>query len=231
MKKPVWIVASLALLWVACQAETGKGSVEDRIQKLEDEIVFLKKVFKVAGVDVEKVKEQIANENKVHELPIGNSPAMGPENAKLTIVEFSDFQCPYCARAATMLKALQEKHPNDIRVVFKHFPLGFHKEAPAASAASMAAQKQGKFWEYRYALAPFFKELTEAKFLEIAAQVGLDIEKFKVDMALDAAKKDAIATDMALGSKVGVRGTPSFYINGKKIANFGPQVVEGMLKK
>ncbi len=229
MKKTFWTIGIIAAVWVACQAETGKGSVEERVQKLEEEVQFLHQVFKAAGVDVERVRADIENANKVHDIPIGDSPVAGPENAKITIVEFSDFQCPYCARASGMVKSIQEKYPDQVRVVFKHFPLSFHTLSPPAHAASMAAKNQGKFWEYRYALAPHFRDLSEGVFVKVADSLGLDIEKFKVDMKLDSTKNDIIATDMALGNDVGVRGTPSFYVNGKKAERFSPQMIDEML--
>jgi len=122
------------------------------------------------------------------------------------------------------------KYPNDIKFVFKHFPLSFHTSSPAASAASMAAQNQGKFWEYRYALAPHFKDLSPAVFEQVAKEVGLDMAKFKKDMVLDAAKQARIDADFQLGVKVGVQGTPNFFVNGKRQDRFSPQLIEEMLK-
>jgi len=94
--------------------------------------------------------------------------------------------------------------------------LNFHKQAPAAHAASIAAHKQGKFYEFRNELAPHYKELNEAKFIEVAKKVGLNITQFKTDMKLSAETSAIIEADKNLGGTVGVRGTPSFYINGKK---------------
>ena len=231
MKKSLLIIASISLFWVACQADSGKGSAESRIEKLEQEVAFFKQVFGAVGVDLEKIKEQIESENKIHDIPLEDSPSIGPADAKITLVEFSDFECPACANAAGIIKKIQESNPKDVRVVFKHFPLSFHKNAPPAHAASMAAHSQGKFWEFRYALAPHFRSLTKAKFIEIAKSVGItDIKKFEEDMVLNQAKQATIKRDMDLGMKVGVRGTPSFYANGKKLKDYRPAAIEALLK-
>ena len=102
---------------------------------------------------------------------------------------------------------------------------------PAPTAASIAAQKQGKFWEFRYALAPHFKELSEETFVKVAKEVGLNVEQFKKDMVLDSTMEATINKDFELGMKVGVQGTPNFYINGKRQDRFSPQLVEKMLNE
>ena len=81
------------------------------------------------------------------QIPVGTSAVLGKADAPITVIEFSDFKCPYCSRGGSTVKDLQKKYPNDVRVVFKHFPLAFHKEAPGASKAALAAGEQGKFWE------------------------------------------------------------------------------------
>ena len=124
-----------------------------------------------------------------------------------------------------------DKHKDEIKFVFKHFPLSFHQDAPAAAAATMAAQEQGKFWEYRYALASHNRELTSETFKKVAREVGLDMAKFEKSMALDSVKQARINADFQLGVKVGVQGTPNFYINGKRQDRFSPDLVEKLLKE
>ncbi len=245
MKKVSIVLFLIGSVFWACQAGE-QNSLDERVNALEKELATLKKVLKVvAKLDIDeyadKVDEMVKKqeleekakkeaENKVHSIPVGDSPLLGNQNAPITIVEFSDFECPYCAKRAPSVKALQKKYPGKIKVVFKHFPLSFHKNAPAASAASIAAQKQGKFWEYRFKLAPFYRTLTADKFISVAKDLKLDIAKFKKDMKVAGANQAAIDKDMALGSSIGVRGTPAFYVNGKTAPNF-EQVVEGLVAK
>lgn len=236
----------IALIVAGC-ATADQGAYENRIAKLEEEVATLKKVLKVvAKLDVDEVapkvdslvtaqelaeKQRKEMEEKVHEIPLDGSPLLGAENAPITIVEFSDFECPYCAKRAPEVKRIQAKFPNKVNVIFKHFPLSFHKNAPAAHAASIAAHKQGKFWEYRFKLAPFYRGLNEAKFIQVAQDLGLDMEKFKKDMKVAGANQVKIDKDMALGSQVGVRGTPTFYVNGKLAPRFGFKMIEDMVKE
>jgi len=244
MKK---IILSLFLLLfvISCGASKtaippqSEGANQAPQQKSEGLAAELAEVKSVLGYIIEvgmrssyeQVKQEIANANKVHDLKIGDSPSIGNPNAKLVIVEFTEFQCPFCARVAPVLDSIVRANPDKIRLVYKHFPLSFHKEAPAASAAAIAAQRQGKFWEYRWALAPHYNNLTDSTFIAVAQQIGLNIERFKKDMVLDVEKQAIIDRDMVLGMEVGVQGTPNFYINGKRQDRFSPQLVEQMLKE
>ena len=156
-------------------------------------------------------------------LPVGNSYVLGNPDALVTIIEFSDFQCPYCKRGADTIKQLVKKYPKDVRVVFKHYPLPFHKEAPAASRAALAAGEQGKFWEMHDLLFQNFGQFKANKddmkgyTAGFAKQLGLDVDKFKKDFDNPEYQK-AIDADMKLGSTVGVRGTPHFFVNGERIS-------------
>ena len=158
-------------------------------------------------------------------IPVGNSYVMGNPNAPITVVEFSDFQCPYCQRGADTIKKLVEKYPNDVRVVFKHNPLPFHKQAPAAHKASFAAAKQGKFVEMHDKLFANFKTFRNANMDELvtgyAKELGLNMAQFQKDYT-SAAAADQVKRDMAMGAKVGVRGTPHFFVNGKRVSGAQP---------
>jgi len=179
----------------------------------------------------EQVKKEIENANKVWDLEIDKSPSIGNPKAKIVIVEFTEFQCPYCSRIAPLLDSLTRTYPDKIRLVYKNFPLSFHAAAPAAAAAAIAAEKQGKFWEYRWALAPHFQSLNDSTFIAVAGQVGLNVEQFKKEMVLDAEKQAIIDRDMKLGMEVGVQGTPNFYVNGKRQDRFSPALVDQLLKE
>ncbi|MDR3001869.1 MAG: thioredoxin domain-containing protein [Fibromonadaceae bacterium] len=179
----------------------------------------------------EQVKQEIEKANKVWDLKLNESPSLGSPNAKIVIVEFSEFECPYCARVAPTLDSIARANPDKVRLVYKHFPLSFHRNAPAAGAASIAAQNQGKFWEYRWALAPHFRALNDSTYIAVAEEVGLNIEQFKKDMVLDKEKQAILDRDMKLGMEVGVQGTPNFYVNGKRQDRFSPALIEQMLKE
>jgi protein-disulfide isomerase len=160
-------------------------------------------------------------------IPIGESPVRGPENAPVTIVEFSDFQCPFCSKGEDRLKKVRENYPDKVRVVFKHYPLPFHKQAKAASRAAMAAGEQGKFWEMHDKLFENQKKFAEGKMKDLTAswakEIGLDVEKFK--KAYENNKEEYLSQidkDMKLGKELGVRGTPHFLINGEALSGAQP---------
>lgn len=147
---------------------------------------------------------------------IGNSPVTGSPNSKIVLVEFSDFECPYCAEANKTLKQFMEKHQDQVTLVYKHFPLTqIHAQAVPAAKAAWAALQQGKFWEYSDALFSDQKQLSEAKYLDIATNLKLDLDKFKSDRAL---ADNEILQDMQLAQKLGLTGTPFFVMNGESFS-------------
>ena len=234
-------MAILAASLVACNQASAGGSFNQqaRLDSLEKNFNQLKEDFDVIvyaldkrGISLDQARAEMEADNKVWDIPDGNSPIFGnTKDPKLTIVEFTEFQCPYCSRIAPVMKELNEKYPDKIKFVYKHFPLSFHNNAKAAAAASIAAQNQGKFWEFRYALAPHSRELSDSTYIAIATEIGLDVEKFKKEMVLDSAMDARIDKDFQLGVKVGVQGTPNFYINGKRQDRFSPDLVEKLLKE
>jgi protein-disulfide isomerase len=142
---------------------------------------------------------------------IGESPTTGSSKSKTLLIEFSDFQCPYCAEAHKTLKQLLAKYPDKIRLVYKNFPLNsIHGEALPAATAAWAAHQQGKFWEYHDALFTNQKQLGKALYLDIAKKLNLDLDKFKRDLTLAI---PAINKDIQLAEKLAVAGTPFFVIN------------------
>lgn len=148
----------------------------------------------------------------------GSKSVFGPKNSKVTIVEFSDFQCPYCAKAGKVAKQLKEKFGNKIRFVFRHFPLAFHKDAHLASQAAVAAGEQGKFFEYHDVLFDNQKKLKRESLEEFAKKLKLNMNKFK--KALDDKKfASVVDQDMELGKKASVSGTPTMFLNGKRVKN------------
>ncbi|WP_443096568.1 DsbA family protein [Pyxidicoccus fallax] len=150
-----------------------------------------------------------------------DSPSFGPTNAKVTIVEFSDFECPFCSRVTPTLTKIKEQYGKDVRVVFRHQPLPFHANAKPAAEASMAAHEQGKFWEMHDKLFSNQKALDRASLEKYAQELGLNVGKFKA--ALDSGKyKAKVEADMAAGAAVGANGTPTFFINGREFVGAQP---------
>lgn len=145
-------------------------------------------------------------------------PSFGPADAKVTIVEFSDFQCPFCSRAATATKQIKEKYGEKVRVVFRQFPLNFHDKAHVAAQASLAANAQGKFWQFHDKMFEDQAKLDRAALEDSAKQLGLDLAKFKkaLDDKTYAAQVDA---ELKMGEDVFVDGTPTMFLNGKRVAN------------
>ncbi len=147
-------------------------------------------------------------------IPVSGSPARGPANARITLVEFSDFECPYCSIAVGEVNTIMAAYPKDIRLIYKQFPLSMHPHAPLAAAASLAANQQGKFWQMHDALFKNARKLSRENILALAKEIGLDMDKFTAD--LDSPKfKAVIEKDLADGETAGVYGTPSFFVNGK----------------
>ena len=148
-------------------------------------------------------------------LSIAGAPFKGPADAKVTIVEFSDFQCPYCAKAAVEAAQVVQKFPKDVKLVFKQFPLEDHSQAALAAEASLAAQAQGKFWPLHDKMYANFRQITRAHIFVWATEAGLDMNRFRAD--LDAHKYAArVQAEEQEGEVAGVEGTPTFFIDGKR---------------
>jgi protein-disulfide isomerase len=159
--------------------------------------------------------------NRRYPVNTAGSPAKGPANAKVTLVEFSDFQCPFCSRVTPTLDQIEKEYGNQVRVVFKHLPLGMHSKAPAAHAAAEAAHRQGKFWEMHDLIFANQREMSPEKYVEYAGQIEIDVERFKRDVAA-ASVKQKIDADAQEAAKLGVTGTPGFFINGRFLRGARP---------
>jgi protein-disulfide isomerase len=162
--------------------------------------------------------------NTVFAVPVGDSPRVGPDDAKVTIVEATDFACPFCYRVTPTINQLIEEYGDDLRVVYKNFLVNTPHATPPALAAC-AAHKQGKnsemrqlIWEKGFANN---RDLGEENMKRIAAEIGLDMAKFEADMAGEACQ-NVLREDQALLRRVGTRGTPNFYINGRPLSGAQP---------
>ena len=161
------------------------------------------------------------------QVEIGNSPVLGSEDAPVTIIEFSDFECPFCTRWYTETKGqLEEQYINTgkVKLVYMHYPLNFHPEAVPAALASECAYEQGKFWEYHDLIFENPGSLGTASYKRWAGDLGLDQEQF--DECYDSGKYDAeVKADLSEGQNAGIRGTPGFLVNGRLISGAQPFAV------
>jgi protein-disulfide isomerase len=200
----------------------------DSFKTIIDEQIAKANELSKKGVRADKLYETIVAENvkaagsaPEAKVEVGTAPVLGPKNAPVTIVEWSDFQCPYCGRVEPTLQQLREEYKGKIRIAWKNQPLSFHPNAMPAAEAAMAADEQGKFWEFHDALFKRQNELGPALYDEVAKEVGLDMNRFHA--SVEAHKHAAqIKADMAAGSSLGAEGTPTFFINGKKLVGALP---------
>ncbi len=156
-----------------------------------------------------------------YRVPADDRPARGPADALVTIVAFSDFQCPFCKKVNVTLDAVREVYGDDLRVVFRNRPLNFHPQARPAAKAALAAAKQGKFWEMHDALFDKQQELKGALYAEIAGELGLDVAQFEADFA-NPELEQMISEDERLAAAFGANGTPAFFINGRFLSGAQP---------
>lgn len=180
-----------------------------------------KQPVKLSGTTVDK-----------HILIREDSHTQSTSSAKLTLVEFADFQCPSCGTAHPMIKKLLSDYPGKLNYIFRHFPLPQHDNGVVAAIASEAASEQGKFWEMHGALfenqSEWSDEANPNKLFEgYAKELGLDVGKFKKAVA-DKSHKDKIDRDTADGKSLGVNSTPTFFLNGERMNSFSD--IEAIVK-
>ncbi len=189
-----------------------------------------------SGISTEKsvVEEEAAAEEAAVEegaierfrIPVGVAqPSKGPKDALVTMVLFSDFQCPFSARVEPTVDALMKEYAGKLRVVWRNNPLPFHKEAEPAAEAALEARAQGgdeKFWKMHKMIFENKRKLDRESLEKYASQIGLDLEKFR--KALDEhTHKRSIDADRALAARMGARGTPAFFINGRLLSGAQPK--------
>src|SRR5258708_1506972 len=182
----------------------------------------------------------VPGSDQIFKVALGDAPQKGDADAKVTIVEWSDFQCPFCGRVIDTLHKIEKSYGSDVRIAFKHNPLPMHPNAPYAAKAAIAAQKQGKFWQMHDQLFEANNSrqgdaLNQDKVDQMARDLGLDLEKFKAD-ANSPETAQIIAADQAQASKLGANGTPHFFINGARISGAMPYesfkaVIDSQLKR
>jgi protein-disulfide isomerase len=184
-------------------------------------VVAAGKVADAAPAPAAPARQGRAVDPTVYKVPVEDSPVKGSENALITIVEFSDYQCPFCSRAHTTVQKLQEEYGDKVRVVMKQNPLSFHPRAKPAAVAAMAAGEQGKYWEYHDKLFANAKALDDADLEKYAKEIGLNMDKWKKDLT-NAKYQQIIDRDQALAGQLGANGTPAFFINGRLLSGAQP---------
>jgi protein-disulfide isomerase len=158
---------------------------------------------------------------QILKVEVGSAPIQGAAEAKVTIIEWADFQCPYCGRVGPTLDQIMTEYGDDVRIVFKHLPLSFHDKANGAHQAAEAAHQQGQFWGMHDLIFANQRALSEANYLRYATEMGLDLKQFKADMASSKVQSQ-IDADLKVAQSLGVTGTPTFIINGKKLSGAQP---------
>lgn len=188
--------------------------VKPQLMQMMGRQALLERLRKDAPVKILLEPQRVAVDSSGH-------PALGGKNAPVTIVEFTDFQCPFCKKTEDTLKQLRAKYGDKIRLVHMDFPLPFHSHALDAAKGARCANEQGKFWQFHDALFANQSKLAPADLKATAKTLGLNTDQF--DACFDKAKYESqIKTDVAAGEKVGVDGTPAFFIDGRPLTGAQP---------
>lgn len=145
---------------------------------------------------------------------VDDDPSLGPADARVTIVEFGEYQCPYCGKAYETVKQVLKDYPDDVRLVYRDFPLDFHQRAVPAAVAANCAGDQGKYWEYHDLLMADQRSLELENLTAHAATTGIDVAKFSACLENPEVHVKEVLNDMEDGKALGVTGTPAFFING-----------------
>jgi len=188
-----------------------------------------------ALVGVKPVGSKMPDATRVYDFDLSRAPKKGPEDAPITLVEFSDFECSFCRKSQPTLARIQEVYGKRVRLVWKHLPLSLHRNAPRAHIASVAAANQGKFWEFKDALFANPGKLQPDDLKQHAFELGLKMQRFEDDLD-DPATKSTIEADMAEAVAIDLTATPGFFINGhyirgaKPFEDFAEVINEELLK-
>lgn len=221
MKTPVAILLAalgFAAGYFAGQRNGLDQALGDRLGAIETKLADLQKAQPAARPGEPK---PLAPAEAQKLIAVDGAPIRGAAKGAVTVVEYGDFQCPFCLRSRATIKQVMDSYPEQVRVVYKHFPLSFHREAMNAHRAAEAAREQGKFWEMHDRVFQSPSDLTAATMRKHAEELGLDLAKYDEAVGSDRVQK-RIAADQDEGRKVGVRGTPAFFVNGKMIAGAQP---------
>lgn len=215
----------ISALIIGSSIVAGSFLVRNSVDRTGDEVNALKTAIESVSRAGPPSRDAAAREridpNRRYTVNTKDAPVRGDPGAKIAVVEFSDFQCPFCSRSVATLNQIAEAYGDRVRIVFKHLPLGMHPNAPAAHAAAEAAHRQGKFWPMHDKIFANQKEMSAEKYREYAREIGLDLKRFDRDAA-DAAVKQRIDADAAEAARLGVNGTPAFFVNGRYLMGAVP---------
>jgi protein-disulfide isomerase len=216
--------AEAKAFYSANQARFGTTSEADALQQVRAGLGQQRQNERRAAFAKElKAKYDVRVLLEPYRVPVeaGSAPARGNPKAPVTIVEFSDFQCPYCVRARPAVNKVRDAYGDRVRFVFRHFPLDFHAQAQKAGEATACAGEQGKFWELHDLLWENSSKLQVADLKAHAATLGLDPAAFGA--CLDSGRHAALVEgDLAAGQGYGVSGTPAFFVNGRPLVGAQP---------
>ena len=228
------LLFALGMSLPACQGQSGfaqiQGSLAAIDQKQDNVLAKLgsleQKLEELPAAAPDKRKPTAARAGQpdpklTYKVDVGQAAVKGSEDALVTIVEWSDFQCPFCNRVNPTMAKIRETYDDKVRVAFKHNPLPMHNRAMAAALAAESAGRQGKFWEMHDKLFANGRALTDENFEKWATELELDVAKFKTDMA-DKTLETKVRKQQSQGAVLGARGTPSFFINGRHLSGAQP---------
>ena len=205
------------------QAETAELRLKVREHLREQKVAQQRSAY-VASLERSAKVERFLEEPEPHRVTVKVEGAFvkGPKDAPVTIVEFSDFQCPYCRTVVATVKDVMRQYSGRVKWVYRDFPIaGLHPQAPKAAEAARCAGEQGKFWEYHDLLFDDQAQATTADFKRFADQLKLDQKSFA--QCLDSGKQQpAVQSDVEEGARLGITGTPSFFINGRLLVGAQP---------
>ncbi len=166
----------------------------------------------------------------IRNIDTSGAPFLGDENAPISIIVFSDFQCPHCRAVHPLLKQVLAQNKGKVKIVFKHFPLQGHDLAKPAALATIAAQNQGKFWAMHDAVFAAQGKIKQHDLEKMAVEIGLDMEQFQKDLAAISTSQ-RLYKDMADARQAGISGVPALYLNGQKIKNRSLEAIQNMINR
>lgn len=228
------LTALVGLAFVACgPSEERLERIEEQQGKILEKLTALEQALQGARAAARPQRPQ-EDYDKVYPIDLAGAAIKGNPDAPVTLTEWSDFECPYCARVAAPIQELLDKYPDKLKVAYKHFPLSFHRAARPTAIASLAAAEQGCFWQFHDVL---FEQTTKraldaSKIDEYAKQAGCDVAKFKADLEANGDKYGArVDADYQQGAAADVRGTPALYINGRKVRDRSVAGMSAMIEQ
>lgn len=218
MFKTLFALTISALALAACDNQSSSTLSKADVEQIVADYIMNNGDKIIAGVQLHQQREQMAASQKVLS---PHTPVRGKTDSTISIIEFSDLECPFCSRVQPTVSEIFKKYSDRVKFAFKHYPLPFHAQAIPAAQAAQAAHKQGKFWEFRDELFAHQDKLEDVFYTQTAKKLGLDVAKFNADRASDEIKKQ-VEQDMTDAQSVGVRGTPYFLINGQALSGAQP---------